>query len=587
MNIIEIKPIMVMIIKPIMVIRKIMVMVIMVIMVITVQGQNRIATAYDQTVYGEYITPGDLIIDSPTKLSKGKRDLIYYFMPKQWPALREGATIWLDGDKLGKLDEIKFCNTAQPLTPWHIESVRIRNIPHTRVVAKSFLCQGVKHFELDGESEAFPGLAYWPDSRKFLTGAFGFHMIGNFEGGHGYTVNVRDGGSIRMNGFEAQHAFSGVRINGGNYDITVESVEITNFYIHDTGTGEGQYLGATHKPPLAKLKNLNVHHGLIARTAAEALQFQHLVGGADIHHVTIFAADVRWMNEFMSGQDTGIQWVVASGENALHHIIVDGFSSIGLMPFGSPERPVGGVSKVHHILFNDGRDTGMYLHKSTRYGIHWIFDNIYFRSFRATYYAETGRKERPFYVSRKFGTDRFTFTNIFHDGTKRRVFEDTTGITFENVRTKKLPPPAYENSGFHEPAHRIKQWHPFYAPYFPVSRRDTLKVKVPTQWDAGDIAIENVGEYAFYKCIKTHAADHRRPADHPFFVRLTWDDQGVRSDQQEWNATAPQSSFPPDDLRLVKDNYWKHHRFGFQEEHTTTRAPSFAAPLHPASAGEH
>lgn len=533
---------------------------------LAVAGQNRIATAFDTQTYGDYIVPGDLIIDTPTKVHNGKRDVVYYFMAKQWPTLRVDANIWLDGEKLGVLNEIKFSNTSQPLMPWHIESATIRNIPHTQVVATSIVVNGLKHLELDGESLSFPGLSRWPESRKFLTGSFGFRVISNLLGGHGYTLNVRDGGTIRLNGFEAQHGFTGVRVNGGKQDITVESIEISNFYIHDTGNGEGQYLGATHKAPLAKLKNLKIHHGIISRTAAEALQLQHLVGGADVHHVTIFAADVRWINEFMSGQDTGIQWSVDAGENTLHHVIVDGFSSIGLMPFGSAERPTGGVSTVHHVLFNDGRDTGMYLHKSARYGIHWIFDNIYFRSFRSTYYQETGRKERKFYVSRKFGTDKMTFTNIFHDGSKPQVFEDTTGITYRGIVKKKLPAPVYQNTGFHEPASRIKQWHPFYAPYFPVSKRDSVKIQVPTQWEAGDIAIETVGKYGFFKCTETHTADSRRPHESDYFMKLTWDDKGTRCDQADWDEHSIQSDFPPDDLRLQPNNYWKQLGFGFQEE---------------------
>ena len=531
-------------------------------------SHNRIATESDRILYGDYITVGDLIIDTPNRIQKGNRDVIYYFMPRQWPTLREGATIWFDGDKLGPLNEIKFCNTSQALKAWHIESASFRNIPHTRVVAGAFSCHGLKHFELDGESLSFPGLASWPSSRKFLTGSFGFHMVNQLVAGHGYNINVRDGGTIRLNGFEAQHGFSGVRINGGNYDITVESIEISNFYIHDTGSGEGHYIGATHKPPLAKLQDLRIHHGVIARTAAEALQVQHLVGGADVHHITIFAADVAWMKAFMPGQDTGIQWSVDAGDNRLHHIIVDGFCSVGLIPFSSDEVSTGGRSRVSNVLFNDGRDTGIYLHKSTSFGVQWDFDSIYFRGFKATYYHQTGRNERDYYVSRSNGSDRFNFTNIFHDGTKRKVFQDTSGITvdFARVRERKLPAPEYIGSGFHEPAHRIKQWHPFYAPYYPVSRRDTARIEVPTQWDAGDIAIETEIEYGFYKCIKTHAADDRRPADHPYFVRLRWDANGVRNDQPGWDASLMQSTFPPDDLRLRDLSYWKKLGLGFQEK---------------------
>ncbi len=528
-------------------------------------AQNRIATAADRNTYGPYIIPGDLIIDTPTNVMKGKPVVIYYFMPKQWPELRENATIWVDGDKLGPVEQIKFCNTHKALTPWHIESVSLKNIPHTRVVAGNIVCQGVLNFELDGQSAAFPGLTAWPASRKFLTGAFGFHVVGDLVAGHGYAVDVRDGGTIRLNGFEAQHGFSGVRINGGKEDITLKSVEISNFYIHDIVTGEGQYIGATHSGPVAKLKNLKVHHGIIARTAAEALQLQHVAGGTNVHHVTIYAADVRWMNEFMAGQDTGIQWVVHSGDNQLHHIIVDGYGSVGLTPFGSGVMGVTGTSRISNVLFNDGRDMGIYLHRSATAGIRWYFDSLYFRDIRETYYAETGRKERDYLVSRKYGSDPVEFTNVVHDGSKRRAFEHSDGLVAARAAAKQLPAPEYINSGFHEPANRIKQWHPIYAPYFPVSQGNGEKLAVPTRWKAGDIAIETEGEYGFYKCLQSHVAGDKRPSENPLFSRLTWDAKGVRSDRPHWNKSLPQSAFPPDDLRLAPGTFWKDLGLGFQE----------------------
>lgn len=529
-------------------------------------AQNRIARESDRVRYGPYITPGDLIIDTPTREKDGKREVVYYFMPKQWPMLREGGTIWIDGEKLGPVDMIKFCNTSRSLNAWHIESASIRNIPDTQVRSKAFVCQGLKHFVLDGQSEAYPGLSAWPAQRKFLTGAFGFYVTGNLEGGHAYSIDVRHGGTLRMNGFEAQHAFSGVRISGGKYDVTISSVTISNFYIHDTGSGEGFYIGSTQSPPYAKLENLVIRHGIIARTGAEGIQVQHLAGNANIHNVTIFAADARWINQFGRGQDTGIQWSVDGGENnSLHHVIVDGYASIGMIPFGAPGME-GGRSRVHNVLFNDGRDTGIYLHNSGSNGVEWVFEDLYFRGINETYYKQTGRNERNYLVSRKYGTDRVIFKNIYHDGCKVKTFEDPTGIEYSNVNKVTLEPPVYVNSGFHEPAHRIKQWHPHYASYFPVSRRGSETIQVLTEWKEGDIAIETVGEYAFFKCRRSHVADDRRPADHPFFVRLTWDANGVRSDQPGWNKSLPQSAFPPDDLRLKPGNIWKKKGFGFQAE---------------------
>jgi hypothetical protein len=529
-------------------------------------ARNRIATMADRAVYGDYITEGDLIIDTPTKFTPGGNEVIYYFMEKQWPLLRNGATIWLDGQKLGRLAVIKFTNTASPLKPWHIESAKIRNIPNTQVVANTFFCQGLKNFELNGESPEFPGLSQWPESRKFLTGSFGFHVIAKMFGGHGFHVSVLDGGRILMRGFEVQHGFSALRINGGDYDITVEDVEITNFYIHDTGDGEGMYLGATHAPPFAKLKNLKIYQGIIARTAAEALQLQHLAGGTDVHHITIRSANVRWMNEFMKGQDTGIQWNIESGENHLHHIIVDGFASVGLVPFGNEGNHAGARSIVSDILFNDGIDTGIYLHKSGSHGVDWNFENIYYRSFRSgCYYTSTGRPERKFIISEKNGLDNYSFRNIIHDGSKPSVFQDTikSRLKVKAISYRELPAPEYKNSGFIESAGRIRQWHQYYAKYFPSSKGG--KAQIPTDWQSGDIAIETEGDYSFYKCIQSHTSTNQRPGESPNFVKVTWDENGIRSDQYGWNPQTRQSNFPPDDLRLKDDNYWKGSGFGYNE----------------------
>jgi hypothetical protein len=529
---------------------------------VNVSSRNRIATNSDKAIYGGYITAGDLIIDTPTKQTKEGNELIYYFMAKQWPGLRQGATIWLDGKKLGFLKVVKFCNTSSALTPWHIQSATFKNIPYTKFTAAHFFCQGLKNFELNGESEQFQGLLSWPESRKFLTGNFGFHIISKITGGHGFAITVLDGGSIKMRGFEVQHGFSGVRINNGDHDVTVESIQISNFYVHDTGDGEGFYIGATHRPPLSKIKNLKMSNGVIARTAAEALQLQHLIGGTEIHNIIIKNADTRWMNEFRAGQDTGIQWSVDAGDNSLHHVIVDGYGSVGLIPFGSDINPVGGVSKVHDVLFNDGLDVGMYLHKSAEHGIHWIFENIYYRQLNDySNYFRTGRPERKYVISSKNGKDKYTFKKVHYDKSRGKIFQDTARLEIIEPNDHALPVPKYENAGFTEPSSKIRQWHQYFAGYFPASQSG--KIKVPTCWEVGEIAIETEGEYAFYKCLTAHEATDVRPGQSPYFVKLTWDESGIRSDENNWNKNAVQSNFPPDDLRLREDCFWKKAGYGF------------------------
>ena len=543
---------------------------------------NRLATTDDVTKYGSYITPGDLIID--TKLSDGR--IHHYFMGRDFPNIRENATIWIDGNMIGEATDIVFRNGGQLNAKWPIENATIRPIPGTQVRGRSLTCHGLKNVNILGTSEPFPGLTRW--DRPFVTGRFGFFMKQSPNDGHNYAVNVTDGGSMRLEGVEAMNGFSGFRLQEGAFDC-IANITVENFYCHDTGEGEAFYLGRTTSPPVPKL-NCHIYNGILARIAAEAIQMQHLVG-ADVHNVTIFCADSRWLNEFQAFQDTCIQWVVARESNRIHHVLVDGFCSIALNPFGSAEG-AGGISKVDSVLFNDGRDTGHYLHNSGQYGTVWAFENIFYRAFNNTY-GITGKTVRPYIVSERMGKDTYSFDKIQFDKSKSKFFERSlTGIMSGQIdQVDSIPAPVYKNSGFYEPASMIMQWHQFYGSYFPISKNpDGTTKKVPTAWKSGMIAIDqNVGR--FYKCITDHASDPAelqdpafsndptkkipavRPGSSPHFVALTWDERGIRSDQPGWNTTQKQSNYPPDDFRLVEGNFYRDLGIGFLDREDVTGQP--------------
>ena len=528
---------------------------------------NRIATAED--LKSGYIKEGDLIIDAPTKIyPDGSKEVLYYFMPKQWPALREGCTIWINGETLGYCSLIKFNNTAQDLTPWHISSATIKNIPHTKVECAQLVCHGLKNLTIDGVSETFKGLDGL-NSNKFLTGNFGFHIRQKMFSGHGIAVSVLDGGSIEIKGFEVQYGFCGIRINGGDYDVTVDSVEISNGYIHDTGEGEGLYLGATHNPPVAKLNNLSISNLVIARTAAEAIQVQHLTGHSKIHNITAYAADVRWLNEFQNYQDTGIQWVLGSGKHVLDSIILDGYGSVGLHIFGSDQTPTRqGLdwASITNVLFNDGAGVGINIHGSTTKGMLWMFKDIIFRSFSNEYYEGTGIAKKDFVISKHNGTDTITFDNITTDSTKSKIFESLDKISITNAEhgATHLEAPEYVLTGFEGDTKKPKHWHQYYGGYFPASKSGTVKIR--TVWKAGDVAIDCYDyHYCFYKCVQDHAA-MVAPRESNFWIKLTWDENGIRSDREGWNSNAKQSYIPPDNFRLKADSMYKKLEMGIMVE---------------------
>src|SRR5690348_15155426 len=96
-------------------------------------GQNRLATQEDVTLYGDYITVGDLIIDTPTGIcADGINKLTYNRISTTFPGLRENAVIWVDGTKLGSFCEFRLLNGTET-APWHISSATVKPIPGTRM----------------------------------------------------------------------------------------------------------------------------------------------------------------------------------------------------------------------------------------------------------------------------------------------------------------------------------------------------------------------------------------------------------------------------------------------------------------------
>ncbi len=543
-------------------------------------GQNRIATKRDISLYGRYITVGDLILDRPTKLMPdGIHKLVYTRISKAFPTLRENAVIWVDGNKLGRYCEFRLLN-GKETTPWHISNATIKPIPGTGMKGvytdNSYggflhLIQGLKNVRIDGGDDAkYPGLNSFPRNRVFLKGSFGISAtsIGIYKSFHVFSISVLDGGSIYLSGLEGEHGFSVLRLQGGSYDWTV-SITIENCYLHDTAS-EGAYIGFTHALPGAKIKDLTMKNIICARTGSEALQMQHLVGKAHVSNATLFASDAGYLRQFMPGQDTGIQLSSDQGENVIENVVVDSWGSHGLNLFGSDAFPAGKNSKttVRNILFNDGRGPAIYLHPSCKHGMNWHFEDIYLRKPNNDYYKQNRAATPDYIICANEGTDIVSFDRVTHDGKLSNVFQDKANLTIGTVTQEELPQIAYVNSGFYEPASKIKVWHQFFGAYI------TGKSKVPTHWEVGDIAqdMQPGSLPVFCKCLVEHDATSVRPKDNPNFVILLWDEKGCRSDQPEWRKGDTQRPYPPDDLRVKENSYYANLNIGFVQDENQTNA---------------
>jgi hypothetical protein len=527
--------------------------------------------------YGAYMKVGDMIFDTPTKIfSDSINQLRYTSISSKFPNIRDSATLWIDGKKIGPLCEVRFLNDNET-KPWSISSATLRPIPGTKVDAIYthnsyggflFLVQGLQNFRVDGESDAYPGLSVWPEDRVFLRGTFGFSVTskGIYEGFHGFSISVLNHGTFSIRGVEGEHGFSLLRFQGGNYDWVIESVEIYRCFIHDTES-EGAYIGATHGPPLAKLKNLKFYDCILSRCGSEAIQLQHVIGNSFARNITAYATDAGYLSQFQPNQDTGSQWNVDEGTMVISNIFFDTWGSHAANFFGSDAYPAGTHSTVtfKNVAFNNGRGEPIYFHNSWKYGVKLSFDSLYIRKTNGDFYINNKVAPTDWQVSANNGLDTVTFYNIFHDGSRPKVFQNTKKIkvAIEPTLIPEIPDVEYVRSGFKEPAHKIKFWRQYMAAY--LSGNDITPVKV----ELDDIMIDRETDHqpVFCKAIVKHDATAVRPKNDPdHYIILEWDSTGVRNDQPEWKGCSVQRPYPPDDLRIPYYNFYGKLGIGYVQK---------------------
>lgn len=428
------------------------------------------------------LSDGNIVIDSFTK----DKEVLIYKMSEKFPQMKDDAIIWFDGNALSGCTSFKLANGSDT-TPWHIKKAILKKIPGTKDldiksnnVNYAFCCHGLQHFELSNvKAQAM------------------------LNKGHCFALSVVGDGSITMYDFETKYGFAGVRIFGIQ-EATV-TLNISNFKIKDTVSGEGFYIGNTKSLPVTKFMG-TINNGYIARSACEALQLQHC-GGLDVYNVTCFAVNTAWINPFEPYQDTAIQWNCARGNNSLRNIIVDSFASVGINMFGGDG--YGAVNKATNMLFYRGRGSGFRMDASCNTGASWFFDNIQLGGWTDEYYNKTKVSGAPYLLPQKISSDYFQINHF---------------------SSNQIAAPQYVNSGFE--TSNIQQWRPYWIGHLQGQNKE-----VKTSWKAGEVVIDTNGEYGFYRTLVDHETDLISPKDSDKFERIKWDGLYM----------------PPDDLRIVKD----------------------------------
>lgn len=544
---------------------------------------NRLATSTDVSTYGNGMQVNDIILDTPSATVGGRVQM--NFTLSAFSGARNSCTIWINGN-VGEIYQLNINNggTVWPQSDISKSApVTVRPLPGTKVryVRNSSSNSGytssfshLRHVAFEMENDTYPGMRDGVGAHSpFLTGQFGMEITSGegasfrTDGANQFVIFGVDGGSISLTGIECRHGFAMIRINAQNQNVTVD-LTIKRCYLHDSLTGEGFYIGMTSGTPVPKFRNFLIEDCILARTGTEAVQLQHFLRGSQrsiVRNLVVFAAAVEWLNAFGGFQDNGVQLLYGDGDCWFENVIIDGFGDNGFNINGSDQ----GSSKslptvVQNCLINDGRNSGIYFNANTTNGLTREWRKLYFRQFNNTY-DEVGTL-RSFVISQNNGTETHKFVKCQWDGSKTSLFQSTTGYEIIGFTNAAMDAPEYVNSGFHEPAEKIETWKQTYSSGGNVS------------WKVGDIAInvESGQEYAFYKCLNNHTATATRPRlDTTNWVKLTWDESGVRSDQVGWASGDTQSNYPPDDFRLVADNIWNKRGMGIYSNEQNTDYTQF------------
>jgi len=183
--------------------------------------------------------------------------------------------------------------------------------------------------------------------------------------------------------------FAGIRLLN-QYDQGVRramaNVRVHDTYIHDTD-GEGFYFGWTGAPPSNLMPGLQIYNNRLIRTGNEALQIQDLGDGSHIHHNTIIAGGLHWLDNGLGYyQDNNAQILVRSGTIEIdHNVFVDGAGTL-VSFFSSPQ--TGDADR--HVTFHDNYfantlSLGLYLNGSSTAGSSFDFIDNAFRGLEFGY----------------------------------------------------------------------------------------------------------------------------------------------------------------------------------------------------------
>ena len=505
------------------------------------------------------------------------------------PKLRLGATMWLSSDTFDADISallVSFGETSLHLfteaAPMYIRPLNGR-IKFIRLNSEStnacIEIQDINYCIIDGELRAT-----YPGFRHGITNIYCWNQFGFWLTDSELDRNVRmcsiDSTYLKGAGFigiAVFHGFAGFRAARSNDNQQLDFL-ILKRCLSTFGLGERTYfLQTTDNAANPIVRRCEIKDNVFAYAGNEGFQVQNISskGGASyIKNFVAFANALMWKHAFQNNQDTGIQWEIQDADNGnyLGDGIVEGWGTSGLQVFSSDKTARGyaagsEVAKINNILLTGGRQFGLRKHGSTADGPVLEWRDIYVKDINDTIDELSVEDELDYWMESADESVNSHMINITYESGKSDFFADSgasqdfdstysTGLAIND----SLADTAYINNGFDGiNVEKFEVWND-------VATQDTDDPAIT--YTLGDYVINAVtdGEYAFYYVRATHAASagttNRPDNDATNFLKLTWDESGVRSNAAGWTSGDDQSDYPPCDFRLVADSFWANKGMG-------------------------
>lgn len=543
---------------------------------------NRYITDADKFAFEKYLAPNELepvvgtdyLFDSPANGGKTPPDGRIWLtqVENQLSKLVDNSTIWFHASQLQNYQCIILTNETLG-RPWPWQNIKFRPIPDAQLYMKyGPLSYGGTMFKISGvlnptfkfDTVQFGGFDHVPENLVYTRDNFGLILDtdSQFEDkGHAFVLHGLDGGYSNLSGFAG---------GGGSFTLLRKYTkihgnvlgEIDNVYGWRTGS-EPFYLGSTDSPPFVGFKDWKVGRVLMDGSGTESWQLQHQRGNSTAKKLYIVNADTKLYNNFQNFQNGAVQESVDEGTHEIDHLFIDGFGAQGItfhtgapytMPDGSVIQPKPGDKFVINNAYIYGGHSAMYVHNSCSRGITWEIKNLWVGGMTDEFANNTGSPKVDFYLEHA-GTDQFIIGKLIHDGSRPKIAKNLAKFQIgEVVLQSDFPRPKYKF-----PNYQWIDWSEFVADYYPNpngTRRTYKKDQYIMDRELGKATV-------FCKVRLDHVSTPERPKyNFELFEIITWDGNGIPSDNPSWNRETPQRSYPPGNFTHLADSPLKDFFWG-------------------------